>query len=291
MIRSAILALLAIATLAATADACRFCGRYSRYCRYSSSRKIYYKQAPVVVQQAPPVNQTLNVVNNYPGQASPIANAAGTVYGPSGFAGLAAIEQPDIATLFEQAYQLVSASEELSKVGIEGFLSALIQQLEISGELGEIVARGQAGAELLRAAGFTEERLRAASLRLTQDATGRWIVEEIGDDGNATGEVIVRQGAERTTPTTGGDPSELSFVKANCAQCHGTDLNKPKGSGTGYQLDKNLPISRSHADLAIGRITDGSMPPPAQGEVLSDVEKAALIFEIRSLIDPTIGDP
>jgi hypothetical protein len=278
-------AILAVLLLSQHADACSRCG-FRSPCAF-----VHHQQAvvaPVAVVKQPDV---FVVQNNYPqplaGQqafTAPLAQQGSTVYS---YSQAAAPYFVDPAAILAQAANLATAANQTALAGLNGYGDTARLQLQLQATLAAPMAQGAAAAQVLDAVGINPQRAQlrqqTSSLRIYQDASGAWQVEQppqqVAQQITARAQITQPPSAKATphpeqipVPAAGG-----SLIAAKCGRCHGQQLAEPKGK---LYLDGGLKLDCKAVLASIKAIKTDTMP---KGEKLTPEEKGRLLDELLTL--------
>lgn len=268
MIRALLIAALAVLACD-SADACNRCGLFGRNCRFVHNQVVHaepaYVQAAVVT---PP--EVFVVQNNYP---APLAPQGSTVYG---YQAAAAAYHVDPAEVLRQSAELTKAASLTAQIGLNGFHDTARTQLSLQASITEPLARGQAAAQVLDAAGFRNQAVQQSqslALRVYSEG-GKWKVEQ------AEAEQVNAKIEAKVTSRPAGPAANntTSMLTQKCASCHGLQLAEPKG---GLFIDAGHKLDSSVITESIRLVKTGEMPKG--GPALSDQEKGMILDELLSL--------
>jgi len=254
---------------ASTADACQRCGLFGNRCRYVApvvkqavvqqyAAPVAY-QAPAAVVAAPQYSYQpppIYVTNVYPdanGAAGLLAKQGNSIYG---FQQAAAAYFANPAEVLRQAAELSRAATQTAALGLSGYNQTAQTQLTLQASIAEPLAKGQAAAEVLTAAGLTQSVARGESIALRLSAG-----------------VAVN---EHTTPSQ-SLPPPISLLAEKCGRCHGLSLSEPKG---GVYVDPGHKLDRATLGDAMRAVATGNMPKEGQ---LTDHEKLKIFEELSKL--------
>jgi mono/diheme cytochrome c family protein len=264
MIRCVVFVLVVLA--AGDAWACNRCGLFGNRCRYYASHS-HVAVAPVVVKSP----DVFVVQNNYPqpNGAALLAQQGGTVYG---YQAAALGYQLNPEAVLRQAADLARGAQSLAQVGLDGYNQSAGLALQLNASIQEPLARGVAASAVLSAAGLNQQRGPSSqTLRISQDAAGKWQVEHV----DPRAELHRRAAVER--PADPNEPATASIINVKCGQCHGLDLAEPKGGlyfGPDHRLDCATALK------AVRSVRSGKMP---KGQQLSADERESLVAELLAL--------
>lgn len=261
---------LAMLAIAGEASACGRCGLFGRGCRFQSHHHVVV--APAVIKQP----EILVIQNAFPqpNGAALLAQQGGTVYG---YHAAALNYRLDPDAVLRQAADLARGAQSLAQVGLDGYNQSAGLALQLNAQIQEPLAKGVAASAVLSAAGLSQPGSGSSSqtLRIRQDAGGRWQVEQI----DAQAELNARQAIERPPGPAPPLPAVDSIINAKCGQCHGLELAEPKAGlyfGPGHQLDC------ASALKAVKAIRSGRMPLKQQ---LSAEDRETLVAEFLALAE------
>lgn len=254
--------LLTTATIISDVSACQRCGLFGTRCRYYKAPVQYV--APVQSYQAPSV---FVVQNNYPTPIGAYAAQGNSIYGVQA-AAQAYFVNP--AEVIRQAAELSKAATATASLGITGFGQIAQMQLAIQ----EPLARGQAAAQVLTAAGLssTIQQPLSLALKVSQSSTGQWQVQQVAP------EEVNAQIQQKTSPVQA--PQSTSLIGQKCGKCHGLNIAEPKG---GIFLDTGHKLTCEIAMKALQLVKADKMPKDAP---LSNQEKALFLEELLTLSNP-----
>jgi len=264
------------------AHACQRCGLFGNRCRFVSRPVVQQHVvsqpvavAPVATYQSPDV---FVVQNNYPqpnGTIGLLAQQGTSVYG---YQAAAAAYFVNPAETLRQAAELAKAASATASIGLTGYNETARTQLTLQAAIAEPLAKGQAAAQVLGAAGLSAPSSQSQSfaLRISQDSAGRWQVTQA--DPAQVSATVHAEINEHSTPTVPARPvNGASVLAAKCARCHGLNLTEPKG---GMFLDAGHPLDCATVVKAIKQVKSNKMPPDGG---LTDQEKGLLLDELLSL--------
>ena len=275
------------------ADAQLFRRRFRGSCSAVTSCPPKAVEQVVVAEQATPVVEKTDVYvvqNNNP---APLVAQGATSYTATGYQA-AVLPFFDPNAYFEQELQLHKAAERTAALRAERTAALVEKVVQLQAPAVEAVARGQAAAAVLRAAGLDPAHNRGGptGVLISRDAAGRVTVTQIDPQ---TAQAVVKKTTvatqrtvtRRTKPavnargigTTGTYPTVAEY----CGKCHGTDRNPPSG---GYYIGDSPAVARVLRDTwfeLTRRVSDGSMPPAGSPQP-SREEKVAIINEIEQMI-------
>ena len=267
MIRVGIFIGLLIGLVVADSQACNKCGIFGRGCRYYSA-PAYVAPAAVVAQPS-----VLVVQNAYP---APIAQQGSTVFGYQAYSAAYSVNPAEV---LRQAAELSKAATATATIGLTGFNQTAQTQLALQASITEPLARGQAAAQVLTAAGLSQpfqQQAQTLALRISQQG-GQYRVETL-DPSQLKLEASVGASEGSAAPTPVAPLNAASSILATkCSRCHGVNLAEPKGSvfiDAGHKLDCAT-ITKS-----IRLIKTDKMP---KDQPLTAQEKAAVLDELLSL--------
>lgn len=278
-----------------TADACQRCGLFGRLCRmqqpvvvkqqaYVAPVKQYVAPAQVAYVPAPVYQPpSLYVVNNYPpsnGVAGIIAQQGATGYGNSvgvSYQSAALAYQNNYREFIQQANQLQQAMVGSLNLAVKAHTDASQTQLALESSLLLPLARGQAAAQVLEAAGLSNNSPQSSTTTVLK-ITGNRI-----ESYTLPAENQQQPGVnEHTKPGELPPPAPVpnSVIAAKCAECHGLDLSEPKH---GLYLDSGHKLDAETIVNSLDQIRLGKMPK--NGSLTAD-EKGRIFEELLSLQKP-----
>lgn len=283
----------ALMILASHADACGRCGRHGASCIYAA--KVV---APVhhVAPVAAVVQPNVFVIQNA-GYPAPLVPQGQTLYQSSvGYqAGAATFLDKD--RFFTSEQQLQQGADRYSQLRHARYNESFDRTVAAEAPALEIATRGNAGSQLLRAAGFDPSANAAGFQRqavaLTFDAAGNPSVTPLTQQQAATLKYEQRT-VERTTttivPPAANEPhleqAGGSLVNKFCAKCHDQSLASPKG-GFYIGLDENVVRGMREKWFEITDRVSTPGPdqmPPADAPQMTPEEKSQLFNEISAMI-------
>ena len=267
MIRRILLVLGILSLFTVDADACNRCGRF-RGCKYCYNQAVAV--TPVVYQQP----SVFVVQNNIPAPSALLAQQGNTLYG---YQQAASAYYVNPAEVIRQAAELSRAATATASIGLAGFNQTAQQQLALQAAISEPLAKGQAAAQVLSAAGlsqpsaFTQQQ--SFALEIYQ-SNGRWQVKQADPqqvNAQAQSEIVPQAPPEQP-------PSTSSVLALKCAKCHGLTLAEPKG---GVFLDAAHKIDFKLFNKSVRLISEDKMPKG--GPPLTPQEKGLALQELLDL--------
>lgn len=265
--------LLIVAICADAASACSRCGLFGRRCKFANVAVV----DTVAVAQVVGTPTVLTIQNNYNapnGAAAFLAPQGQSVYGLNQAAAPYTLS-PD--AVLRQAAELTKGAQALAQQGLTGYNQTASLALTLSAAQPAMNAAALTAPQQLNSVKSSSQ-----SIKLTQDANGRWTVEAGTSGGTSTnsapdsGTVPALGDGVQSETVTNADPGS-SLIRKHCASCHGTDLAAPKAKlffDAGYKLDCAPGMS------AVKAVMNGKMP---KGVTLSPEEKGQLIQELAGL--------
>lgn len=285
------IAILIVASITTSASACNRCGRAQ--CIYAA--KVVAPVAHHVAPVAAVVQPNVFVIQNA-GYPAPLVPQGQTLYQSSvGYqAGAATFLDKD--RFFTSEQQLQQAADKYSQLRHARYSESFDRTVAAEAPALEIATRGNAGSQLLRAAGFDPSANAAGFQRqavaLTFDAAGNPSVTPLSQQQAATLKYEQRT-VERTTttvvPPAANEPElggKWPVATKYCLKCHDQGLPAPKG---GFYLGEDPDVARGMREKWFD-ITDrvstpgpGQMPP-ADAPQMTPEEKSQLFNEISAMI-------
>lgn len=267
--RNAIVMLVLATLWPNVSEACQRCGLFGNRCRYVAP--VVQKQvvanyaqasyvAPVVQpyvaptyvpaqQYQPPALYVTNVYPQANGQLGLLADQGKSQYiQPYTLQQAVSSLSVNPSEMLQLSGNLLKASQEYQAKGWEGWNQQVQAQIQLNSSIAEVIARGNAAAQVLGAAGLSQQT---------------------GDSVRAEITATVNNGSQHMTSG--------SVLASRCAKCHGVTLTEPKG---GVFLDAGHQIDSAVITQALEEVMQGRMPP---GQALSVQEKNALLQELLSL--------
>lgn len=246
--RIAVIALTVLLLSASTADACGRCAIFGRGCRFAQKQIVVTKQSYGYQYQQPSNTTNLSLINVYPPGS---------------------VAYQSVAQL-AQSYQVnPSLALELSAKAAGQALDNQAASIRLAQE---------------HSAASQEIQRQALALQLVQAAMGTGQVQQQQTSSSLSLEV--RQGTGVATDgggsVQGGTAPARSLLATKCAQCHGLDLQSPKGQ---LYLDAEHTLTASDS-VAASRVVSGlDVPEPMRDVIqsLTDAERCQLLIEIATL--------
>lgn len=274
---------LLLMVIANQAEACQRCGLFGLRCRYYVAPVVKQVVAPAyvapVAYQQPNILVVQNAYGPPNGVAGLLAQQGSSVYGYQAAASSYFVSPAEV---LRQAAELSRAASATASIGLTGYNTTAQTQLALQAGITSTVAKGQAAAQVLTAAGLSEPQQQTQSLALKiVQQNGRWQVlsaEPAEVNAQIRAEINATPSQPEIVPPPA--PRPASVIAAKCAQCHGLNLTEPKGSvflDAGHQLDCSVVVK------ALKLIKAGKMPKDGS---LTDQEKGAIFDELLSLEKP-----
>lgn len=274
-----------------TAEACQRCGLFGRLCRmqqpvvvkqqaYVAPVKQYVAPAQVAYVPAPVYQPpSLYVVNNYPpsnGVAGIIAQQGATGYGNSvgvSYQSAALAYQNNYREFIQQANQLQQAMVGSLNLAVKAHTDASQTQLALESSLLLPLARGQAAAQVLEAAGLSNNSPQSSTTTVLKITGNRIESYTLPAENQQPGVNEHTKPGELPPPA----PVPNSVIAAKCAECHGLELSEPKH---GLYLDSGHKLDSTVIVKALRMVKEEKMPPDSK---LTADEKGRLFEELLSL--------
>ena len=256
-----------------------FAGGY-RYYRPSYTKVV--REQPIIVDQP----DVFVVQNNNP---APIAAQGETVY-RSGVA-LGGYQQTalplfDPQSYFSQSIELAKAVNQTAALQSQRTDALVDRLLTAQSATVETLARGEAAARVLQAAGIaTVGQLQAQSLGvvITRDQAGQLQVLQLAPEAAEAyaSRATTRQQAAAEQPQPGEATPSAPLIAKFCGACHGPQLASPRGS---LYLDAR-PQSVRVIAAEFGMIRDRLLSdmPPADSPQPTQAERQAMLAELTML--------
>jgi len=267
-------------TVALAAVTPAFAGGY-RYYRPTYTKVI--KEQPIIVDQP----DVFVVQNNSP---APIAAQGETVY-RSGVA-LGGYQQTalplfDPQSYFAQSIELAKAVNQTAALQSQRTDALVDRLLTAQSATVETLARGEAAARVLQAAGIAtvgQPSQQSLGVVITRDQVGQLQVLQLAPEAAeayATRAATTQQQAAAEQPQPGEATPSAPLIAKYCGACHGPQLASPRGS---LYLDTRAQSVRVIAE-EFGMIRDRLLSdmPPADSSQPTQAERQAMLAELTML--------
>lgn len=271
--------LAAAITITLTAVTPTFAGGY-RYYRPTYTKVI--KEQPIIVDQP----DVFVVQNNNP---APIAAQGETVY-RSGVA-LGGYQQTalplfDPQSYFAQSIELAKAVNQTAALQSQRTDALVDRLLTAQSATVETLARGEAAARVLQAAGIAtvgQPSQQSLGVVITRDQAGQLQVLQLAPEAAEVyaSRATTQQQAAAEQPQPGEATPSAPLIAKFCGACHGPQLASPRGS---LYLDTR-PQSVRVIAAEFGMIRDRLLSdmPPADSPQPTQAERQAMLAELTML--------
>lgn len=260
-----------------------FAGGY-RYYRPSYTKVV--REQPIIVDQP----DVFVVQNNNP---APIAAQGETVY-RSGVA-LGGYQQTalplfDPQSYFSQSIELAKAVNQTAALQSQRTDALVDRLLTAQSATVETLARGEAAARVLQAAGIAtvgQPSQQPLGVVITRDQAGQLQVAQLAPSEAARYSVQVNSnvsaasGRESASARGVAEASQLPTVSRFCGACHGEQLAAPRGSLYLGTSPRSVRVIRDELQAIIDRAS--SDMPPADSPQPTPQERAQIVAELTSV--------